>query len=291
MPGFRSGGYKTVSIEAPMPILRKPGPQAAVPDSVARISVVIPVLDEAGNIAAVLDELDGALRGRVDFDVVVVDDGSSDGTGDVVALCARRMPVLALVRHDRRAGQSAGLRSGARIAGADWLITMDGDGQYDPADIHALIAALESAPQPQPALVYGIRSSRRDTTARRFASRFANGLRDWMLRDGCPDTGCGLKLINREVFLGLPFFAGLHRFLPALVQGCGYGVLGVAVHHRPRPAGASKYTNAGRALVGLFDLFGVMWLIRRTPRPAARSVPLHHDAVADTAERDRVGSG
>ena len=203
-----------------MPILRKPGPQAAVPDSVARISVVIPVLDEAGNIAAVLDELDGALRGRVDFDVVVVDDGSSDGTGDVVALCARRMPGLALVRHDRRAGQSAGLRSGARIAGSDWLITMDGDGQYDPADIHALIAALESAPQPQPALVYGIRSSRRDTTARRFASRFANGLRDWMLREGCPDTGCGLKLINRERLLGP---AVLRRAAP-LSAGVGPGL-------------------------------------------------------------------
>lgn len=287
-----------MTIEGPTPILCKPslpkagaaGGLAAVPAGLPRISVVIPVLNEAGNIGAVLDELDDVLRGRVEFDVVVVDDGSSDDTGEVVAQRAGRIPGLALVRHSRRAGQSAGLRSGARIARSEWLITMDGDGQYDPNDIHGLIAAVESASEPLPALIFGIRSSRRDSWAKRLASRFANGLRRWMLRDGCPDTGCGLKLINRDVFLSLPFFAGLHRFLPALVQGYGYRVVGVAVSHRPRRAGTSKYTNVGRALVGIFDLFGAMWLIRRTPRPAARSVPMDHQAVDEIAERNRVGS-
>ena len=260
----------------PVPVPRKPAAPAG--EAPAALSVVLPVRDEAGSVGGVIDELFKVLGHRFALDVVAVDDGSGDGSGALLA--GRAGPGVTVVRHARPAGQSAALRSGARAARAEWLVLMDGDGQYDPADIPRLLAALDAAAAPAPALVYGIRVERRDDRSRRLASRAANRLRRWLLRDGCPDSGCGLKLIDREVFLGLPFFGGLHRFLPALVQGQGYRTVGIPVGHRPRRAGRSKYGNAGRALVGAVDLLGAMWLIRRTPRPEA--------AVVQPAERGRA---
>ena len=262
----------------PVPVPRKPA--AASGEALAALSVVLPVRDEAGSVGGVIDELFEVLGRRFALDVVAVDDGSGDGSGALLARRATAGAGLTVVRHAQAAGQSAALRSGARTARSEWLVLMDGDGQYDPGDIPRLLAALDAAAQPVPALVYGIRVERRDARSKRFASRAANRLRRWLLRDGCPDSGCGLKLIDREVFLGLPFFGGLHRFLPALVQGQGYRTVGIPVGHRPRRAGRSKYGNAGRALVGAVDLFGAMWLVRRTPRPEA--------TVIQPAERGRA---
>ncbi len=260
-------------------------PALTPPSGPAQLSVVLPVRDEVDVIGGVLDELLSA-QGRNDgFDILAVDDGSEDGSADLLDRRAREEPALRVVRHARPAGQSAALRTGARAARGDWLILMDGDGQYDPRDIPRLTAVLD-AEAPLPALVYGIRTRRGDPLSKRIASRAANRVRRFLLRDGCPDTGCGLKLINREVFLDLPYFAGLHRFIPALVQCRGYRALGLPVRHRPRTTGVSKYGNLERALVGIVDLLGVVWLTRRTPRPEVRP------AAAETLlveERARVG--
>ena len=171
---------------------------------------------------------------------------------------------MRVLRHDRRSGQSAAIVTGVRAATAPWILTLDGDGQNDPADAPALLAR---AWEEDLDLVGGLRLKRQDTWSRRVATRFANGLRQALLKDGCVDTGCGLKVVRREVFLRLPYFSGLHRFLPALVLSYGGRVAFVPVGHRPRQHGQTKYTNWRRALVGIADLRGVMWLRRRTILP------------------------
>jgi dolichol-phosphate mannosyltransferase len=200
-------------------------------------------------------------------EIIFVDDGSTDAT------VARLTPLLdasrgvRLLRHGVRSGKSAALLTAIRAADSPWIVTMDGDRQNDPRDIPRLIAAAQSAGK-TPALVAGLRAKRRDTLARRLASRFANGLRKTLLGDDCPDTACGLKLMRRDVFLGLPYFDGLHRFFPALIKIHGHPVAFLAVNDRPREHGRSKYGNLSRAVVGLADLLGVMWLRMRTTLPA-----------------------
>lgn len=237
------------------------------------LSVVVPVNNEAGSIERVLTEIITVLRPAVDLDLIAVDDGSSDATVAVMQSVAAAHPELRVVVHAQRAGKSAALRTGAAQAKHVWLATIDGDGENDPKDILAMIEGLDLTQPPQPGavgLVAGIRRRRTAGVSRLIASRIGNGLRRLLLRDTCPDTACGLKVIPKAQFRDLPFFDALHRFLPALTRGRGYDVKHVSVDDRPRLAGQSKYTNLGRALVGIVDLLGVVWLLRRGSSTSVR---------------------
>ena len=227
------------------------------------LSVVVPVHDEAGNVAPLLDEIVAALRGVLDFEAIFVDDASRDGTLGELRALRRRVPELRVLRHEERAGQSLAIRNGVKAARAGWIATLDGDGQNDPADIPRLLAARDAAGDGVK-LVAGWRVARRDTAAKRWASRLANAVRRRVLGDDTPDTGCGTKLFEREAFLDLPYFDHMHRYLPALVQRAGWRTLSVPVNHRPRGRGRSKYGNLQRAAVGVADLRGVAWLVRRS---------------------------
>jgi dolichol-phosphate mannosyltransferase len=231
------------------------------------LSVVIPVKDEAANVAPLVAELRAALDGSLAYEIVYVDDGSKDGTAAEVARLQAEAPHLRLLRHIRNYGQSAAIRSGVRAARAAWIATLDGDGQNDPADIPKLWRILLTTPEAPSLLIAGYRESRQDSWSKRFASQVANRVRRRMLGDDAPDTGCGLKLFPRALFLELPYFNHMHRFLPALVLREGGIVRSIRVNHRPRRGGASKYGNFDRLGVGVVDLFGVMWLKRRAARP------------------------
>lgn len=232
-------------------------PRAA---TVPAVSVVIPVRDERENVTALLGEIDAAAIGRP-YEVIFVDDGSTDGGDAVLDALATRHAHVRVLHHDRSAGQSAAILTGARHARAPVLATLDGDGQNDPAFLPDLLAVLDE--RPDVGLVAGERERRADRPFKRLASRTANALRRRLLADATRDTGCGLKAIRREVYLGLPFFDTNHRFLPALVLREGHAVVHVPVVDRPRAHGRSKYGVLDRALVGLPDLVGVMWLQRR----------------------------
>jgi dolichol-phosphate mannosyltransferase len=231
------------------------------------LSVVIPVKDEAANVASLVAELRAALDGSLAYEIVYVDDGSKDGTAAEVARLQAEAPHLRLLRHIRNYGQSAAIRSGVRAARAAWIATLDGDGQNDPADIPKLWRILLTTPEAPSLLIAGYRESRQDSWSKRFASQVANRVRRRMLGDDAPDTGCGLKLFPRALFLELPYFDHMHRFLPALVLREGGIVRSIRVNHRPRRGGASKYGNFDRLGVGVVDLFGVIWLKRRAARP------------------------
>jgi dolichol-phosphate mannosyltransferase len=232
-----------------------------------RFSIVVAVFNEADNVAPVTAEIIAAARPLGDFELIYVDDGSSDPTPERLRVLRARERAIRVLRHDRRCGKTAALITGISAARANWIVTMDGDGQDDAAEIPRLLEAAWSAGEPSP-LVAGIRTTRRDRWSRRLATKFANGLRQKLLRDGCPDTACGLKAFRRDVFLRLPGFEGMHRFLPALFQTYGHKLVCVPVNHRPRLAGQSKYTNFGRAAVGVADMLGTIWLRRRTRLPA-----------------------
>lgn len=243
------------------------------------LAVVIPAFNEAGNIGDLVRETVASVPASVLREIVVVDDASDDTTASEIQALLATIPQLRYVRHARRAGQSASVRSGVRAATAPVIATMDGDGQNDPRDIARLLSLLGRAEQPRIALAGGIRVNRRAQSSKRLASKFANWLRDAILNDRCPDTGCGIKVFRREVFLDLPYFSGMHRYLPALVQAYGHEAAYAPVNDRPRRVGVSKYTNLGRGLIGIYDLIGVRWLIRRTALPNA---PLPgRDAASD----------
>jgi dolichol-phosphate mannosyltransferase len=231
------------------------------------LSVVIPVKDEAANVAPLVAELRAALDGLLAYEIVYVDDGSEDGTAAEVAQLQAEAPHLRLLRHMRNYGQSAAIRSGVRAARAAWIATLDGDGQNDPADIPKLWRIGLTAPDAPPLLIAGYRESRQDRWTKRFASQIANRVRRRILGDDTPDTGCGLKLFRRSLFLDLPYFDHMHRFLPALVLREGGMVRSVRVNHRARRRGVSKYGVFDRLGVGIVDLFGVIWLQRRAARP------------------------
>jgi len=237
------------------------------------LSIVIPVKNEAGNIAPLVAEIGAALDpSGVAYEIVYVDDGSSDATAAEIAALRSNNPRLRLVRHAASCGQSAAIRSGVKAAHGAWIATLDGDGQNDPADIPVLwqIAqgySRESAPAASPLLIAGHRARRRDSWTKRRASRIANAVRRALLHDDTPDTGCGLKLFPRALFLELPYFDHMHRFLPALVLREGGVVRSLPVNHRPRERGTSKYGVLDRLAVGITDLVGVMWLRRRQARP------------------------
>ena len=231
------------------------------------LSVVIPVKNEAPNIAPLVAEICAALDGLLAYEILYVDDGSGDGTAEEVRRLAATSRQLRLVRHARSCGQSAAVRSGVKAARAAWIATLDGDGQNDPADIPKLWQIARAAPAAPPLLLAGNRARRQDSRLKRAASRIANGVRRRLLGDDTPDTGCGLKLFPRALFLDLPYFDHMHRFLPALVLREGGEVRSVAVNHRPRRKGVSNYGVLDRLGVGIVDLFGVMWLQRRARRP------------------------
>lgn len=229
------------------------------------LSVVIPVCNEADNVLPLAREIAAALRPRMTIEILFVDDGSDDGTLAAMRAAREEIPEMRLLRHSRRSGQSAAVHTGVRRARGTWIATLDGDGQNDPADFPAMLDALDHAQAADTAvrLVMGNRVTRRDTWLRRMSSRVANGVRGWLLEDGTPDTGCGIKLMHRETFLELPFFDHMHRFLPALYQRQGARVISVPVNHRPRTRGTSKYGLHNRLWVGIVDMFGVMWLRSR----------------------------
>jgi dolichol-phosphate mannosyltransferase len=228
-----------------------------------QLSVVVPVYNEEGNVAPLVGEIVAALRGLVDFEIVYVDDLSRDGTLDVLRRLKAEVPELRVVRHLGNSGQSTAVRTGAKAARGAWIATLDGDGQNDPADIPKLLAErARSAADVK--LFAGWRVNRQDSGSKRWASKWANAIRSRMLRDSTPDTGCGIKLFEREAFLDLPYFDHMHRYLPALMQRAGWKTVSVPVNHRHRASGVSKYNNLNRALVGIRDLRGVAWLIARS---------------------------
>jgi dolichol-phosphate mannosyltransferase len=242
-------------------------------DSGPAVSVVVPVRNEAGNIAPLVAEIAAALAGRA-FEVVYVNDGSRDATEQELRGLMAQRPWLRQIRHAQSCGQSAAVRSGVEAAGAAIVVTLDGDGQNDPAFIPALLAAIEQG-APHVGLVAGQRVGRKATGFKRWQSRVANAVRGAVLRDGTRDTGCGLKAFRRDLFLALPYFDGLHRFLPALVRREGYDIGYVDVVDRPRHRGTSNYGLWDRLWVGILDLAGVWWLIRRRKRvPECEEVTL-----------------
>ncbi|PZO09823.1 MAG: dolichol-phosphate mannosyltransferase [Lysobacteraceae bacterium] len=236
-----------------------------------QLSVVIPAFNEAGNVAALLAETLAALRGVVAFEVIFVDDHSRDGTLAALQAAKADTPELRVIAHATQSGQSTAIRTGVKAARGAWIATLDGDGQNDPADLPKLLAARDAGAAGVK-LYAGWRVNRQDTGSKKWASKWANGIRSSLLHDATPDTGCGTKLFERAAFLDLPWFDHMHRYLPALMQRAGWQTVSVPVNHRPRGAGASKYTNLGRAIVGVRDLMGVAWLIKRSKLTATREL-------------------
>jgi len=240
---------------------------------ILEFSIVIPAHDEAENIAPYLEEISNALEGKGEYEVLCVDDGSKDDTLPRLMNAARRFPRLRIVHHRRRCGQTAAIATGVNKARAPLIVTLDGDGQNDPGDIVRLLEAFHRAErQPGLQIVTGYRRRRQDTVIKRFSSRIANTVRARLLRDNTPDTGCGLKVFRRDAFLALPAFDHMHRFLPALFLRQGGTVLSVEVNHRPRLSGRTHYGTFDRLWVGIVDLVGVMWLLRRTIRPEVEEI-------------------
>jgi dolichol-phosphate mannosyltransferase len=228
------------------------------------LSVVVPVMNEAENVAPLAREIAAATKGE-DAEIIFVDDGSTDATAEVLKALKNEIPQLRVIQHERNSGQSRGVRTGVIAARGQFIATLDGDGQNDPADIPKLLSVLrDAAPADRLGMVAGVRAQRNDAVNRRFASNFANGFRRRMLNDKATDSGSGIKAFPRDVFLQLPYFDHMHRFMAALVLREGYDVRFVEVNHRPRMAGKSKYTNLHRALVGIRDVFGVRWLQKRS---------------------------
>jgi dolichol-phosphate mannosyltransferase len=239
----------------------QPAPIAGPP----RFSIVVPVRNEEGNIAPLVQDIEAACAAAGPFELVYVDDGSSDGTPAALRALQATRPWLRVITHAQSCGQSAAVRSGVRAASGPIVVTLDGDGQNDPAFIPAMLTQIESA-GPGAGLVQGQRVGRKDTGFKRFQSRIANRVRRAVLKDDTRDTGCGLKCFRREAYLALPYFDALHRFMPALVVREGYEVLHHDVRDRPRLTGVSNYGFFDRLWVGILDLAGVWWLIRRRRR-------------------------
>jgi glycosyltransferase involved in cell wall biosynthesis len=238
------------------------------------VSIVVPVRNEADNIAPLIAEIAAALDSRWNYEVIYVNDGSTDATAERLTAIMKERENLRQLRHAVSTGQSAAVRSGVRAARGAIVATLDGDGQNNPSFLPALISAIEQGGE-RTGLAAGQRVGRKDTGFKKLQSRIANGVRNAILRDGTRDTGCGLKAFRREVFLALPYFDGLHRFLPALVRREGYGIVYVDVIDRPRHSGVSNYGFFDRLWIGIMDLAGVWWLIRRKkPTPDVTEVTL-----------------
>ena len=229
------------------------------------ISILVPVMNEAGNIRPLIDEICSVMAGR-QFEIIYVDDASDDATAEELLAILGDVPQLRVLHHAKRAGQSAAIRSGLLRANGTLIGILDGDGQNVPKDFPALEAALTNAGKDGVmVMAAGIRQRRNDSPMRLLASRGARWVRTSLLGDTHPDSGCGIKILPRDLFMQLPFFNHMHRFMPSLVRRHGGIVIGVPVAHRPRIVGASKYRILDRLLVGFFDVIGVIWLLRRGP--------------------------
>lgn len=240
------------------------------------VSIVVPVRNEADNVAPLIDEIAAALDGRWVYEIVYVNDGSTDATAARLSAIMAKRSNLRQIQHEKSSGQSAAVRTGVRAARGTIVATLDGDGQNNPAFLPNLIVAIENGGG-RVGLVAGQRVGRKDTGFKKFQSRTANKVRSWVLSDGTRDTGCGLKAFPREVFLSLPYFDGLHRFLPALVRREGYEIAYVDVADRPRHSGVSNYGFFDRLWIGIMDLGGVWWLIRRKKSTPVVTEVLRHD--------------
>lgn len=239
-----------------------------------KLSIVIPMHNEAENVVPLVREIDSACAGLPDKELILVDDGSSDDTARIIRDLQQDHPWLRLLQHPKAGGQSAAVHSGVQAARGEIVCTLDGDMQNPPSEIPKLVAPLMAPDAPADlGLVAGQRVKRQDTWSKKIASKLANGLRAWMLNDQTRDTGCGLKAFRRDAFLQLPYFNHMHRYLPALFARDGWQVAHVDVSHRERGGGSSKYNNLQRALVGIYDLIGVAWLIRRAKTARATEAP------------------
>ncbi|MGB5308036.1 MAG: glycosyltransferase family 2 protein [Arenicellales bacterium] len=231
------------------------------------LSVVIPVQNEEENIRLLIDEVRQSLDGVLDYELIYVNDGSTDSTLEILEDYRSGFPLLRIFSHQTGAGQSTAVRTGIIHAKSPVIATLDGDGQNDPADIPALYQALIANSDTGVVLVNGYRKERKDTFIKRISSKLANAIRGWLLDDDTPDTGCGLKVFSRQAYLEIPFFDHLHRFLPAMMINGGGKVMSVEVNHRERQLGSSHYGFFDRLWVGIFDLMGVIWLKSRTTHP------------------------
>jgi dolichol-phosphate mannosyltransferase len=237
-----------------------------------KISVVVPVHNETDNVQTLIAEIHQALSGQEAYEMIFVDDGSTDDTGAKLQQAMQDYPGLRVLKHRRSCGQSRAVHSGVVAAQFPWIATLDGDGQNDPADIPNMILTLQQQGEDGLWMLAGFRHRRNDTGWRKFSSKFANGIRQAILHDDTPDTGCGLKLFRRDKFLSLPYFDHIHRFLPALIQMAGGRVISVKVNHRPRNFGQSKYGTLDRLMVGIVDILGVIWLKKRHSLPVIEEV-------------------
>ena len=239
-----------------------------------KISIVVPVHNEADNILPLLEEIERAMSSAKAYEIIYVDDGSNDQTESVLNKAMQRFKALRVIRHQKSCGQSTAVYTGVKAAIHPWIATLDGDGQNDPADIPHLFEVFIHQAQNDSDLwmVAGWRNKRYDSKWRLFSSKFANTVRGRLLRDNTPDTGCGLKLFLRDKFLLLPYFNHMHRFLPALVIRAGGKVLSEPVNHRVRESGQSKYGTLDRLMAGIVDLLGVMWLQKRARLPVVQEI-------------------
>ncbi len=237
------------------------------------LTILIPVYNEAGNIEPLVQEIQDVIGNAIAYELVLVNDGSTDGSDAELADVRRRHQAVRVVSHSHRSGKSAALYTGRMAARGRWIQTLDGDRQNDPADVMSLWTHLHqgAGPDARLGIVAGIRQSRNDGTFKWLQSRMANGIRSTLLNDGTPDTGCGFKMMRRAAFDDVPFFDGMHRFLPALVRRAGWDVMQFPVNDRPRTHGTSKYGFLGRLGAGIYDLLGVVWLMRRGSFPPERS--------------------
>lgn len=231
------------------------------------LSVVIPVQNEEENVRMLIDEVRQALDGVLNYELIYVNDGSTDSTLEILEQYRSGFSLLKIISHEKGVGQSTAVQTGVKHAESPVIATLDGDGQNDPADIPALFQVLIENSATGVVLVNGYRKKRKDTFIKRTSSRFANGIRRWLLDDDTPDTGCGLKVFSRDAYLDIPFFDHLHRFLPAMMINEGGRVMSVEVNHRERQLGSSHYGFFDRLWVGIFDILGVIWLKARTTHP------------------------
>lgn len=239
-----------------------------------KISIIVPVRNEADNIIPLLKEIDSAMSVADAYEIVYVDDGSMDNT---LAVLKQAMPVfmnLRVIRHQQSCGQSTAIYNGVKAANYPWIATLDGDGQNDPADIPRLFQTLQLQRKSSANLwmVAGWRNKRCDSKWRLFSSRFANTIRSLLLRDNTPDAGCGLKIFAKDMFLELPYFDHMHRFLPALILRAGGQVISEPVNHRARTSGRSNYGTLDRLWNGITDLLGVIWLQKRSKLAALEEI-------------------
>lgn len=238
--------------------------ETGLPDEIPWLSIVIPAKNESGNIEVVVEGIVAACAAYAPYEIIYIDDGSTDDTAARVREMAAKYPFVRLIQHAESGGQSAAVHSGVLAARGTVIGTLDADGQNPPSELPNLIAKIDGRAFPEGvALVAGQRIDRQDSASKRWASKAANALRSRLLNDNTRDTGCGLKLFRRDAFLAFPYFDHMHRYLPALATRDGWKVLHADVSHAPRHAGRSQYSNLGRALVGIYDLVGVVWLLKR----------------------------